>query len=172
MTLAIILLGLGLALIVAEVLFPSFGILSILAAAAIIGSVVSAFQVSETVGYRFLMLNLCLVPVSVLLGFKFFPQKSHREIDGGAGLVLRGRSGHGQARPRIAGRRGALSAPTAGPPEWARLEGRRVDVVTRGEWIEAGSEVRVVEVSGNRVVVTALGSAPEPDSAVDSSDAS
>ena len=36
MTLAVLLLGLGLALIVAEVLFPSFGVLSILATAAIV----------------------------------------------------------------------------------------------------------------------------------------
>ncbi len=35
----------------------------------------------------------------------------------------------------------------------ARLLGRRVDVVTRGEWIEAGKPVKVVEVQGNRVVI-------------------
>ena len=35
----------------------------------------------------------------------------------------------------------------------ARLRGRRVDVVTHGEWIEADGSVKVVEVGGNRVVV-------------------
>ena len=39
MTIAILLLGLGLALVIAEVLFPSFGILSILATLAIVGAV-------------------------------------------------------------------------------------------------------------------------------------
>ena len=33
----------------------------------------------------------------------------------------------------------------------------RVDVVTRGEWIERGQRVKVVEVQGNRVVVARLG---------------
>ena len=41
----------------------------------------------------------------------------------------------------------------------ARLNGRRVDVVTRGEWLQTGEPVRVVEVRGNRVVVVRI--APE-----------
>ena len=39
------------------------------------------------------------------------------------------------------------------PSGRAELDGRAVDVVTVGPWIEAGSPVRVVEVRGNRVVV-------------------
>ena len=46
------------------------------------------------------------------------------------------------------------------PAGMARLDGRRVDVVTRGEWITAGTPVHVVEVQGNRVVVARL---TEPD---------
>jgi len=41
------------------------------------------------------------------------------------------------------------------PAGFARIAGRKVDVVTRGEMIEEGREVRVVEVMGNRVVVKA-----------------
>ena len=41
------------------------------------------------------------------------------------------------------------------PSGFARIDGQRVDVVTRGEMIEAGRAVRVVEVLGNRVVVAA-----------------
>ena len=36
---------------------------------------------------------------------------------------------------------------------FADIGGKRVDVVTRGENIEQGAKVRVVEVEGNRVVV-------------------
>ena len=39
------------------------------------------------------------------------------------------------------------------PAGVARLADRRVDVVSRGEWIEAGALVRVIELQGNRVVV-------------------
>lgn len=40
------------------------------------------------------------------------------------------------------------------PSGFALFDGKRVDVVTRGENVEAGSMIRVVEVEGNRVVVT------------------
>jgi len=39
------------------------------------------------------------------------------------------------------------------PSGLARLEDRRVDVVTRGEMLERGTQVKVIEVAGNRVVV-------------------
>ncbi|QDU35481.1 hypothetical protein KS4_35640 [Poriferisphaera corsica] len=39
------------------------------------------------------------------------------------------------------------------PAGTADFDGAKVDVVTRGEWIEIGIEVRVVEVSGNIIVV-------------------
>ena len=39
------------------------------------------------------------------------------------------------------------------PAGFATIGGRRVDVVTRGDEIPAGTPVRVVEIEGNRVVV-------------------
>jgi len=42
------------------------------------------------------------------------------------------------------------------PSGIARLNERRYDVVTRGEMIEKGARIKVIEVSGNRVVVTRL----------------
>jgi membrane-bound serine protease (ClpP class) len=42
------------------------------------------------------------------------------------------------------------------PTGIARLDERRYDVVSRGELIEKGTPIKVVEVSGNRVVVTSL----------------
>lgn len=44
---------------------------------------------------------------------------------------------------------------TLRPAGTALIDGRRVDVVTRGEMIEARTRVRVIHVEGNRVVVTA-----------------
>ena len=42
------------------------------------------------------------------------------------------------------------------PAGFATLDGRRVDVVTRGDEIPAGARVRVADVEGNRVVVEAV----------------
>ena len=39
------------------------------------------------------------------------------------------------------------------PSGFVELKGKRVDVVTRGENVEQGARVRVVEVEGSRVVV-------------------
>ena len=39
------------------------------------------------------------------------------------------------------------------PSGIARLDGRRCDVVTRGEMLAKGERVKVIEVSGNRIVV-------------------
>ena len=48
------------------------------------------------------------------------------------------------------------------PTGIARIDGRRVDVVTRGEQLEPGTRVRVVEVSGNRLVVAAVEAPVDP----------
>ena len=47
---------------------------------------------------------------------------------------------------------------TLRPAGTAVVDGVRVDVVTRGEMLEAQTAVKVIEVEGNRVVVTALDS--------------
>lgn len=156
MTLAILLLGLGLALVIAEVLFPSFGVLSVLATLAIIGSLVAAFQESQELGLRFLLVTMVLVPAMILLGFKVFPKSPFGKLMVAPGLSFAGEAATDQRDLDLVGSVGVITA-ACRPAGMARLNGRRVDVVTRGEWLEAGREVRVVEVSGNRVVVAAIG---------------
>lgn len=46
-----------------------------------------------------------------------------------------------------------VSSTVLRPAGFAELKGQRIDVVTRGEVIEANVKVRVVDVEGNRVVV-------------------
>ena len=55
----------------------------------------------------------------------------------------------------LVGVEGKVESPCK-PAGMARLGGRRVDVVTRGEWIVPGTPVRVVEVRGNRVVIARM----------------
>ena len=52
----------------------------------------------------------------------------------------------------LLGKEGDVATPLR-PSGVARLEGKRYDVVTRGEMLRKGARVRVIEVSGNRVVV-------------------
>jgi membrane-bound serine protease (ClpP class) len=158
-TAALALLVLGLGLIVAEIFFPSLGILAVLATAAILGSVALAFQESTELGVRFLIAVACLVPAAIVLGFKYFPKSPF-----GKRMVVRGLSfgttpSFDPRDEALLGMEGTVEADCR-PAGMARLDGRRVDVVTRGEWITAGTPVHVVEVQGNRVVVARL---TEPD---------
>lgn len=152
MTAAVLLLVLGLGLIVAEIFFPSLGLLSVLATGAIVAAVVMAFQESNALGVRFLVAIAVLVPLTIVLGFKVFPRSPI-----GKRMVVNGPSfaatqGSDPRQSELLGKQGTVETDCR-PAGMARLDGRRIDVVTRGEYIDAGVSVRVVDVQGNRVVV-------------------
>lgn len=153
MTLALVLLLLGLALIVAEVFLPSLGVLSVLATMAIAAALVLAFREGRSTGIAFLVASAVLVPATILGGFKLFPRTPFGRRMVASGLSFGSQAAFDERDLALTGKEGALEADCR-PAGVARLEGRRVDVVTRGEWIERGARVRVVEVQGNRVVVT------------------
>jgi membrane-bound ClpP family serine protease len=151
-TLSIALLVIGLALILADIVLPTLGVLAFLGAAALLWAVGAAFAEGPETGMTFLVVVAIVVPTVVGLAFKFFPRSpvGRRVVSGGLSfeataatdardLVLVGQEGEATSFLRPAGH--------------ARIAGRRVDVVSRGEPIEAGTRVRVVEVRGNRVVV-------------------
>lgn len=58
----------------------------------------------------------------------------------GAGTITPGLTGHAVSQLRPSGR--------------AEINGRVIDVVTDGQWIDTGDPVRVTHVAGNRIVVT------------------
>jgi membrane-bound serine protease (ClpP class) len=154
-TLAIVLLTLGLILIIAEVLVPSFGLLGGLATLSIIGSVIVAWQEDPALGSGFLVAAVLLVPTFVVLAFKILPRTPL-----GKRLILSGPSFEDgaavdQRDKGLVGVEGFAMTPLR-PAGMAQLGGRRVDVVSRGERIDQGVRVRVIEVRGNRVVVMRL----------------
>ena len=160
MTLALALLGLGLVLIVAELLFPSLGALGIGAAIAIVGAIVVAFQEGPQIGAAFLVATAVLVPAAIVLGMKLLPYSPI-----GKQLVARGSSFTDAAavdrRDReLAGKEG-VAENLLRPIGTATIDGRRVDVQSRGEPIEAGARVRVIEIEANRVVVVQIPNPPK-----------
>jgi membrane-bound serine protease (ClpP class) len=124
-----------------------------MATAAIAGSIALAFQESSRFGMSFLIATAVLVPAVIVAGFKLFPKSPFGRRMVVSGLSF-GSSPAMDARDvALAGKEGVIEA-ACRPAGMARIEGRRVDVVTRGEWIDAGEKVHVVEVQGNRVVVS------------------
>jgi membrane-bound serine protease (ClpP class) len=152
MTAAVLLLALGLGLIVAEIFFPSLGLLSVLATGAIVAAVVMAFQESNAMGVRFLIAIAVLVPATIVTGFKLFPRSPLGKRMVVSGPSFAATSGSDPRAAELLGKQGTVETDCR-PAGMARLDGRRVDVVTRGEYIDAGVRVRVVDVQGNRVVV-------------------
>ena len=161
---AVLLLGLGLAFIVAELLFPSLGLLSLLATACIVGALAVAFSQSTTAGIQFLIAVAVLVPITIALGFKLFPKSPMGKRMIAPGLSFAARPTTDERDVALAGKEGVVESALR-PTGIARIDGRRVDVVTRGELIEPGARVRVVEVSGNRVIVAADSAAQVPPAA-------
>ena len=153
MTKIILLIGVGLALIVAEVLIPSMGVLGTLASVCLIGAVGWSFTISVGTGLQVMIATFLLVPTVVMLAFKLLPYSPLAKRLMATGFSFEDGRGVDQRDEGLVGRVGTVEAPLR-PVGTARIDGRRVDVVSRGDMVEAGTTVRVIEVEGNRVVVT------------------
>lgn len=149
----VLLVIVGLCLIVAEVLFVSFGVISVLAGVALLGAVFFAFQESTAIGITTLVTESIAAPMVLGLAFKILPKTPF-----GKAMILSGPATDGNAAAADPGL-GALLGKTGvtlsalRPAGFARIDGRKVDVVTRGEMIDAGATIVVLDVTGNRVVV-------------------
>lgn len=159
MLLGVLLLGLGLAFIVAEILFPSLGVLTVLAVASLAGALVSAFAESTAAGFQLLVAVAVLVPIVMALGFKLFPKSPFGRRMVAPGLSFEPAPGMRAEERSVLGREGVVESALR-PAGIARIDGRRVDVVTRGDLLARGARVRVVEISGNRIVVAAVEETP------------
>src|SRR5690554_6125351 len=71
---SILLMLVGCVVLVLEVFIPSGGILSILSAAAFIGSIVIAFQRGPVTGFMFVVSTVVAVPLVLTLAFHYWPK--------------------------------------------------------------------------------------------------
>lgn len=142
---------LGLLLLCAEIFVPG-GILGAFGALALVGAIIFGFVAFKEYGYL-IALGIVLGTGGVIAAWvKYFPKSRL----GRSMIVTEDIGGDVEATEpgldELAGKEGeALS--DLRPGGFARLDGRRVDVVTQGGMISKGARVRVVEVEGNRVVV-------------------
>jgi len=150
------LLGAGLVVICFEILFPSAGLLGLVAGTCIAIGGWFAFKesgLSALGGYAIAV--VALAPVAVTAAFRLLPRTPM-----GRKMVLRGpsfaaREATEDGLAELIGRGGVAATPLR-PAGIATFGDRRVDVVTRGQHLPAGAAVRVLKVEGNRVVVEAV----------------
>jgi len=154
LTVAYVLIAIGLALLVAEIFIPSGGLLFVASAAAILAGVAMAFWYGDTsTGFLTLIGVFIIVPVLATAMLYLWPRTAmgKRFIlpDQDATLAqmpvnleleqLRGRYGQALSDLRPAGVAG--------------FDGKRIDVITEGMMVPAGGWVRCVDVKAGKVVV-------------------
>jgi membrane-bound serine protease (ClpP class) len=156
MWLAIGLAAAGVLAIILEVFVPSAGIIGIAGLGSIIASVVIAFQrLGNLIGSIYLAVVLVLVPVFIVLYFRFFPRSPV-----GRWLISQDRQdkekGYSSFTPEkyvdLVGKEGT-SLTILRPVGTVRIDGQKFSAVTGGEFIEKDKPVKVVKVEGSRVVV-------------------
>jgi membrane-bound serine protease (ClpP class) len=135
------LLAVGVEMFIPGVIIGTIGLLTITA------SIVYAIAKGHTVvGVVLIVVSLLLAPVLFalwkgVLG-RFFASEGHE----------RGFRPSVTVRGDLVGQEGEAVSPLR-PSGIAYLGDKRCDVVTRGEMVESGARIKVIEVSGNRIVV-------------------
>lgn len=153
---AILLLMVGFGLAVMEVFIPSGGILGFLAICSVIAAITVGFMDGRPwVGFAILTTAVFGLPGAVILALRWWPKTPL-----GRRMLLRVPSdtevlpdGPRQRKLKeMVGRVGVAKSKML-PSGLVTIDGRKVDAVSEGMPIDAGTRVRVLEVHGNRVVV-------------------
>lgn len=140
----------GMALIFTEIFLPSGGLLSIMAIALFGYSLFIAFNISVSAGIAFVVFDIIMIPILVLLGLKMLarsPVTLHTELGSKEGVISQP-----PGLAKYIDKEGKALTDLR-PAGTAIIDGKRVDVVSRGEYIEQDSTLVVIVVTGNQIVV-------------------
>lgn len=141
----------GVVVIIAEIIIPSGGILSIAALGVFGYSLFIVFnEISNTVGFAFVAADLILIPVLVIVGLKLLarsPATLRKTLSRKEGV-----SSQSSELESYVGTQGNAVTDLR-PAGIAVINGKRVDVVTRGEYLETDSAIIVTAVAGNQIIV-------------------
>ena len=146
--LAFVLISLGLVLLFLEVFIPSGGVLAVVAVGILALAIYGLFHNGEaTLGVVAIVVS---VGFSTLMFVVMLKRIRFTEVQDAATYTSADRS-----LPLLTGKSGTAESPLR-PAGVARIDGQRIDVVALSGFIEKDRHVRVVETSGNRVVVREL----------------
>ena len=141
----------GLGVIVVEIFVPSFGLLTVLAAGMLLYSLYLVFTtISVNMGLVFIGVDIFVIPVVLVLAFKALGASSwslHKKLSRDDGVASQS--------PDLAGWVGqkGVAVTNLRPSGTVMIGDTRLDAVTDGEYVDAGTPVMVILVSGNRMVV-------------------
>ena len=154
--LSIILFCVGVLLLIVEMCHPGFGAAGVLGLVCLVADI---FLTAKTVEQGLILTGIIAVIVVILLIISVTLVSKGKlprtltlkeSTDRASGYI------GGENLEKYLGKEGRALTDLR-PAGTAELEGERVDVLTRGEYLEAGTELIVTEVGGNRVVVKKKG---------------
>jgi membrane-bound serine protease (ClpP class) len=147
----IVLQVIGLIIIMAEVILPSGGLLTLLATGVLGYSLYAVFSnVSPSAGFGFVIADLILLPIIVIVGFKFLaksPVTLRKNLSSENGVSVQK-----NALKQYIGQQGKTITDLR-PSGIALIGSERFDVVTEGKYLDKETPIVVVAVTGNRIVV-------------------
>lgn len=156
LTIALVLIALGVGLLLAEVLIPS-------------GTLVVAALVFFTLAVGVILYHGTTIEAVVALGglavglpvAGFIAVSAWRRMSLGGALDTPADDGRpATTEPGLKGRTGRTVSPMR-PSGSVEFDGKRVDAMTEGMMLDAGVWVRCVETKGGKVIVRALESVPD-----------
>lgn len=150
---SIVLFVAGIVFIVLEMFVPSFGILGLLGGAGIVSGVVTAAYDTGN-AFESLGLALLIALVLVVIVAYIFRRRGvwNRFILHDRLTTEQGYVPSGDGRERLVGMSGTTLSPLR-PAGVADIDGKRIDVITSGEFVPAGRRIEVVSADGTRIVV-------------------
>jgi membrane-bound serine protease (ClpP class) len=141
----------GVLLIGAEVFVPD-GILGTMGALFLLGAaVIGFFEFPFPIAALALVGKILLVCVSIFLWIRIFPKTPF----GKKMMVsenLKTAHATDESLPSLVGKKGTTTS-TCCPSGFADIDGKRIDVISDGDMISAGTEVIVTKVEGYRILV-------------------
>jgi membrane-bound serine protease (ClpP class) len=162
MTIAYLLIVVGLALLVAEVFLFSHGVLAALSLAALIVAVTLAFSEGAYSGLTALLTLFVSLSVIGILFFNFWPKTpmgKHLFLHAPEDDALASHPAQ-QELERLRGRFGRTISALR-PAGITDFDGRRVDTLSEGSLIQPGQWVQCVEVKAGKVIVRQVDAPPD-----------
>jgi membrane-bound serine protease (ClpP class) len=149
--LPVVLQLLGIGVIVVEIFVPSFGLLTVLSAGMLLYSLYLVFTtISVNIGLVFVGVDIFVIPVVLVMAFNALGASSwslHKTLSRHDGVASQS--------PDLAAWVGqtGVAVTNLRPSGTVMIGDNRLDAVTDGEYVDAGTPVKVTLVSGNRMVV-------------------
>ncbi len=153
----IILFAIGFILLLAEIFFiPGFGLAGISGIAAILASIFLTFGNITQATYS-ILIALSISVIGFFLLIKYIPStrtwrkfvlstEQKKELGYTVGT---------KDLKRLTGEKGITITPLR-PSGIAEINGKKLDVITQGEYIVSNSKIKIISVEGNKIVVEAI----------------